>query len=533
MKKYNLIFSIILLFALSFSSCETWIDDTETEPLITTEGFFGTVTDLERILNGSYATLLGFEGEGLASAPFLINALNGDLVAPFPPNEGSISPQIMMLYQRQNALLGEESPGWNMIKYASRAINNANMVIDALENGSLENDPDFLYNQERMRGEAYLMRALANFEITKLVAKQYNIETSSSDLAGYYPLEPVYDKSDYLTERVSVEVAYQRMIEDVNQAIDLLPERWDLAYTPWGESFVYQSIYYWNCRRFNADVARALLAKLYFQMNDFTNARAACDALLGPTPGESLRYPLSDMRDLSKDVLGSKTQDPYGPYIPDVDTVGDDRDVPPSQELICDFYGSSEGYGPNVGRNAWGYYFTPSEDVEQGRSKLGEQGLGWFVMSEDFVDYLDWDYADSRFFFFVDEIEDEDYNYWYWPVKFALKGLNVLWYRSAEFFLMRAECNARLGNSEDAKLDLDYVRNRADLDNYDDDPFVFDNLVEEIIRERARELYLENNRYWDLIRLGALNGGNLPAGQRESGVPWDSPDLLFPMPELY
>ncbi len=533
MKKYIFLLGVAFM-TLTFTSCEEWIDETETEPLITTEGFFASVIDLERLLNGSYAALLGFQGEGLASAPFLVSALNGDLVAPYPYKESEISPVLMAIYERQNALTGEGSPGWDMIKYGSRAINNANMVIDALENGSLENDPDYLYNQERMRGEAYLLRALANFQITKMVAKQYNTATSSSDPAGYYPLKPVYDKADYPEERVTVEEAYRLMLEDSEKARELLPERWDLAYKQFGETFVYESLYYWNVRRFNADVARALMAELYFQMNDFPNAKTVCDDLLGDTPGESTRYPLSGMADLSSDVYGSKRQNPYGPYIVDIDTIGDDRPYEPSAEIICDFYGSSKSvYAPNLDGNAWGYYMTPPPDQEQGRSKLGEQGLGWFVMSERFLTYLDWDYSDARSFFFVDEIEDDDYNYWYWPVKFALKNLNVLWYRSAEFFLMRAECNARMGNDEDAKLDLNYVRNRADLQDYDDDPYVFDNLVEEIIRERARELYVENNRYWDLLRLGALTGSDLPAGERASSTAWDSPDLLFPLPELY
>lgn len=532
MKKYHSIILIAIVSMVFLGSCTEWLDETETEPIITTEGYLSSVMDIERLLNGAYATLLGNQGNGLASAPFLINALGSDLVAPYPDKEAEISPDILALYNRQYASLEEGNPGYNMIKYASRAVNNANMVIDALESGRLDKDPDFVYNQERMRGEAYLLRAMANFEITKLVGKQYNSSTSGGDLAGYYPVKPVFDKSDYPSERLTVEQAYQKMLRDAETALGLLPERWDLAYSAFGESFVYQSDYYWECRRFNADVARALKAKLYFQMNDFTHALEACNALLDPTPGESSKYPLSSVKDLSKAVYGSKDQSPYGPYITEVDTVGDDKDYEDYQEIICDFFGSSD-FGPNVDRNAWAFYLTPSEDMEQGRSKLGEQGLGWFAMSEEFFDYLDWDYSDARFFFFVDELEDDDYNYWYWPVKFTLNGLNVLWYRSAEFFLMRAECNARLGNEADAKLDLDYVRDRSGLDPYDEDSRAFPDLVEEIIRERGRELYVENNRYWDLLRLGALNGGELPAGGRSSSSAWDSPGLLFAMPELY
>ncbi len=520
--------------SLSLFSCEEWIAGTETEPLITTEGYFTTVTDLERLLNGAYATLLGYQGEGLAGSPFLIAALGSDLVAPYPAHEDEIDPEIRLLYDHQVAAGSQNSPAFKMIKYASRAINNANMVIDALENGSLESDPDFLYNHERMRGEAYLIRAMANFEIVKLASKQYDPSTAGNDPGNYYPLSPVYVRDDFPAGRISVEETYGRLLGDIEMAENLLPVRWDQVYAEYGPTFVYQSDYYWKSRKFSQDVATALKAKVLFQKNDFSGAKAAVDQLLGPVPGESTKYPLSEMKDLNKSVMGNKSDGPVGPYLVGIDTVGDDKAVAPNQEIIFDFYGSSEGYGPNEGRNSWAYIFTPKYGEEQGRSKLGEQGTGWFVLSESFIWDFDWDYVDSRFFNFMDELEDEEFNYWYWPVKFAVRNLNVLWYRSAEFFLMRAECNARLGSESDALQDLDYVRERADLDPFGGGGG--QELIGEIVRERARELFMEKNRYWDLLRLGALGelpGGMLPRGDRDQTVAWDDPALIFPMPELY
>jgi len=527
------IFFLFLLPMLIFTtvSCEDWLDETETEPLITTDGFLGSVLDLERLLNGTYASLLGPEGNGLARSPFLISSLNSDLVAPYPPNQDQISEEIMLMYNRQNALTGPNSAGQQMIKHAYRTVNIANLVIDALENGSLEKDPDFLYNQERMRGEAYLMRALAMFEVTKLAGKQYNDATSSSDLAGYYPTAPVNDKEDFPAERVTVARAYELIIEDAQMAAALLPLRYDLAYTEWGESFGYPSLYYFNSRRFNSDIAHAFLAKVYFQQNDFANALEALNIVLGNTPGESTKYPLSTLQNLVGAVMGGSDQFPVGPHIEDLD--GPVSGAAINQEIICDFYGRSAGSGPNLSRNAWAYYFTPAFGEDQGSSNLGEQGLGWFSMAFGFEEYLQWDWNDFRLFFFADEMEDEEYNLWYWPIKFAKNNINVLWYRSADFFLMRAECNARLGNEADAIADLDLVRSRARLGDYVGSQDDTGDLPRDIIRERAREMFLENNRYWDLLRIGALTGEPLPAGLRDQPTPWDDPMLLFPLPELY
>lgn len=523
---------LLLSSVFMMSSCEKWLDETVSEPLITTEGYLKSVLDLERLLNGSYAILLGHNGEGLASAPFLIATLNSDLVAPYPPEKDKISQEVMHMYNRQNALTGEGSPAHNMIKYAYRAINNANIVIDALENGSLENDPDFLFFQERMRGEAYLMRALAMFEVTKLVGKQYNEATSSSDLAGYYPRRPINDRADFPNERVTVAQAYELMIEDAQQAITLLPVRFDLAYTQWNDGgFGYPSMYYSNTRRFNSDIAHAFLAKVYFQMNDFANALQACNVLLGDTPGSSTKYPLSGLQNLISAVLGGSQKLPSGPFLEEID--GDPSLAGPAQEIIADFYGRTARYGPNLNRNSWAYYFTPAYGEDQGNSNLGEQGLGWFSMLPGFEEYLDWDWNDFRLFFFADEMEDDDWELWYWPIKFARNNLNVLWYRSADFFLIRAESNARLGNRADAIADLNAVRARARLGGYEGSQDDTGNLPSDIVRERAREMFLENNRYWDLLRIGALTGNPLPAGNRDTSTPWDDPGLLFPMPELF
>jgi len=523
----------VLLFSLLFthSACEKWLDETETEPMITTEGFLSSVLDLERLLNGGYAALLGNEGKGLAGSPFLVATLNSDLVAPYPPHASKIPQDIMNMYNRKNSLTAEGSPAWDMIKYAYRATNIANMVIEALENGSLEKDPDYLFFQERMRGEAYLLRAMAMFEVTKLVGKQYNTATSESDLAGYYPVKPTFEKKDFPAERVTVAKAYEMLISDGKMAASLLPVRFDLAYTQWGDGFGYPSIYYSSTRRFNSDIAHAFLAKAYFQMNDFANALEACNVVLGDTPGLTTKYPLSTLQNLVNAVLGGNQLLPQGPHLVEID--GDVTGALVNQEIICDFYGRSAGFGPHIDRHSWAYYFTPAFGEDQLSSNLGEQGLGYFSMVFGFEEYLDWDWNDFRLFFFADEMEDDDWDLWYWPIKFAKNNLNILWYRSADFFLMRAECNARLGNRDDAIADLDRVRTRARLGGYQSSPDNTGDLPADIIRERAREMFLENNRYWDLLRVGALTGAPLPAGGREQATPWDDPDLLFPMPELF
>lgn len=516
----------ILIFLIPFFawSCEDWLNEHEIGDQIITETFFSSVDDLEKVLNGGYAALLGVNGEGLASSPFFIGTLAGDFVAPFAPNYNNLPDYFLNEYRRLHSTSGPNSFGQRYMKYLSRAANNANMVIDALENGSLEDQPKFKERNGRLRGEAYMLRALSNFEITKLVGKQFNSSTSSVDLAGIYPTKPIFSASDVPSQRLTVKESYKQLISDLEKAIELLPVQFQPE----------QNSPFYGTRRFTKDAARALLAKVYFQKHDFENAKILVDSILGPTPGDPDYYPLTRGRDLDE-IYWNSEDEPYGPG----------REDEEDAEIICDFRGESKEGGPNAEYNVYGFAITPDPAFgEMGRSRVDEDfAKGYFAMSEHFISYVNFDGGDSRYQVFIDEIPGEDAEgnlimYW-WSIKFASDGINVMWYRSAEFMLMRAECNARLGNDQDAIGDLNAIKDRAGIDFYGDDPNEMPTLIEEIIRERARELYLENYRYWELLRLGALDGSMLPQGDRSgedvvignaSGVSWDDPSLLYTLP---
>lgn len=74
----------------------------------------------------------------------------------------------------------------------------------------------------------------------------------------------------------------------------------------------------------------------------------------------------------------------------------------------------------------------------------------------------------------------------------------VVW-RLADLILLRAECRARL-NRADAIDDLNKIRNRAELPNYDNSQA--HDLRREIFEERRRELFGEGHFYFDVIRNG-------------------------------
>jgi hypothetical protein len=526
---------IITVIAIVVASCSKWLDEPEPGDQLITDTYLNSVEDLERLLTGAYASMLGDDGRGMAGSSFLVPVLNSDFVKPVAANKATIPDDLMDLYLRRNSTQAKGSYAYDLIKYTSRAINNVNLVIDVLENGSLEDDPDFEELSTRMLGEAYMLRAMANFEQTRLLGKQYNTSTSSSDLAGLYPLKPVLNPEELPSSRVTVAEAYNRMISDLKTAITKLPERYDAS--------THARTY--GTRRVNKDAARALLAKVYFQQNDFTNTIAVINELLGNTAGDSPKYPLDDIGNLKNNIFGLSDGNAYVPNTSQVNK---------TSELIFDFYGASKENGPNLSDNnhTWGQYFTSSK--------------AWFAMSDTFMDYTGFNsrktitnktIQDKRGIYFIDTVEiisGSDTNAYYFPKKFEKPKVNITWYRSAEFLLIRAECYIRTNDESSAEDDLNAIRIRAgltdfgldsydwnDIDNNDTIEVTKDQLktvMEGIKMERARELFMEKYRTWDMIRLGAFGEGKVPQGNRTvangellygdlSGIVWDSENWVF------
>ncbi|MCT4616140.1 MAG: RagB/SusD family nutrient uptake outer membrane protein [Marinifilaceae bacterium] len=71
--------------------------------------------------------------------------------------------------------------------------------------------------------------------------------------------------------------------------------------------------------------------------------------------------------------------------------------------------------------------------------------------------------------------------------------------RLSEIILLRAELYQISGQDSKAIQDLNTIRNRAGLPNYNAGSSI---LKDEIFHERERELFAEGHRYWDILRSG-------------------------------
>jgi len=538
MKRYIQNISIILLlFATVFAACEKTFDDYLDEPQLegqtTTESYWVAVSEMDKLMNGAYAVLLGFSGNGFGQSVHIIANVMADFVAPYEPNyaqmEGALGSRI---YRRQNNITDWDDHT-RILQYASNAENISNAIIEKLSSGDYDNDPDFDVLGKILLGEAYAMRAAINFEYTKFFGKQYHSSTLN-EKAWIYRKKYITSVRDAYKGRETVADSYQLLLDDLEKAIELLPEEYNPEIHP--ETYA--------TNRFHKGFAQALKAEVLFQMNDFQAAKNAVDDLIGFSPGNPSKYPL-DAYDpengFPSTVYYRFENEWYGPS--------------KNQEVIFSF-GADAGTAPaRADRNQrWALFLPPVADMSQSRANFEYGGTrAVWRMSQHFIDYVNFDKEnDLRFQHLIDEIvSSEDGNTYWWPLKFNMSsagpnGQNILWFRSAQFLLMRAECNARLGNSADAIADLDAVRNRAGIGNYTGSTDDSGNLVADIIRERAREMFLERYRMWELLRLGAIDGTPIGQGDRlivpatnpgfdaihtgTNSIPWDSNFWPFSIP---
>ncbi|MGB3343644.1 MAG: RagB/SusD family nutrient uptake outer membrane protein [Aequorivita sp.] len=130
----------------------------------------------------------------------------------------------------------------------------------------------------------------------------------------------------------------------------------------------------------------------------------------------------------------------------------------------------------------------------------------------------------------IGKVTDGDQT-WYYPNKYKAKqntGTSIEYsmvFRLSEQYLIRAEARARLGNIPAALEDLNKVRARAGLIDYEANSQ--SEILDAIIIERFHELFSEfGHRWFNIKRMGIANDILAPI---KPG--WKPTDVLLPLPE--
>ena len=447
MKTKFITFITIGLLAISWTSCDKLldIDPDETANFQVIDSALQTTADMQELLNSCYDIMANtYQGNQQILSELLSNTLNS------PYNHDDYAE----VYNRNTLFFNGTIGGYYGDPYT--AIMRANTIFESYER--IED----LAAEDKLRFEAEgrFIRGVNHYEIAQLFAQPYGYSADNSHagiaIRTEVTIEPI--------PRASVAEVFTSVIQDLKFAEENLPLSNVTNGIPYADKWA----------------ARAMLARVYFQMNDFQNASDYASQVIdqGPFMLDSLDARWSDdistenVFTLVKSLLyndGSSLRDNYRA----------DNNLPTlraSKEYYEGFYGLLGN--PNDERGKW-------LDVQ-------EAGL-------------------PTEFYSVNRFDAETFN---------IPFLNL-----TEIMLIRAESNGELSSDLLSAInDLNLIKLRAGIGTISEGATA-DVIILNAQKERAKEMLGEGRYAYDLKRRGA-NGDNIMV----RGAPWNCPGMILQFP---
>lgn len=437
-------FGLLLGFVLIWASCSDSFLESIPDNASSIEEQLNTAADARIYMNGAYDALSSGNVYGGQFA--LISELMADGIDDTDLNNGD---WLAHYTRTTDIFLGTTR---TMMHDGFKAVARANNVL-----GQLDRISD-LTNEDRqtLEGEIHFIRALVHFDAVRFFAQPYGYTEDNNHLGIVLRTE----FSTELLNRGTVAEAYTLVLEDLKAAELLLPE----------DNGNYANVY----------AAKALLARVYFQMNDFQNAfDYANDVILN-----------------SGAMLDTLAQAKFG--------------YAPTNEVLFRLV-STDINSDNANGSIRGYFFVgagvtvPSVRVSNdvfNAATLDEsdrRGLEWFsnVSGVNFC---------SKFR--LDEIYDN-------PV-----------IHLTEMYLIRAEAAVELNDNEQGAMDINEIRERVNKAPLSPSSAT-NQLIQTIRGERMIEMYFENNRLHELKRQALRDSPNLLI----RGAPWDCAGMVCQLPD--
>jgi hypothetical protein len=336
----------------------------------------------------------------------------------------------------------------------------ANAVLEGVTNSESINDSV----KNELKGQAKFIRAFCNFYLCNLF--------------GDIPLitETNWHNTSLLS-RTPIDEVYQQIISDLKDAQSLLPPDYAVGN---GERIIP-----------NKWAAKALLARVYLYLEDWTNAETLSGEIISNVNLFSINIDLNDVFKMN------------------------------SRETIWQLQQSNIVYPYNATNE--GYKIIPADATSQPLIYITDYLINDMGDNDKRkADWIDSTFVDGSKYYYP-------YKYKVGPSESTPNGAYTEYYmvlRLAEQILIRAEAGARQNKLSNAISDINLIRQRAGL------PLLPATLTQEEIisnieRERKVELFAEwGHRWLDLKRwkkadivLAPIKGSN-----------WQSSDTLYPIP---
>ena len=231
---------LISVLFLSLGSCRKWLD-IYPEGVQLEADAVKTQKDLSMILVSSYdATANHYNGRVQ-----FFNELMGDNLE--KPQSGFTVP----IYLHTTNYFNSDVGGLYADLY--NVIFRLNYIIKRMNDGTIDVEDAF---KVRATGETKFLRAMIYFDLVRIWAQPYGFTADNSHLGVVLRTSPETRPKG----RGTVAEAYNLIISDLEDAIVNLPVS--------------------NGNYANKDAAKALLAKVYFQMNDYNKVKDLCNEII-------------------------------------------------------------------------------------------------------------------------------------------------------------------------------------------------------------------------------------------------------------
>lgn len=466
MKKYRFKYIQFLLLGILFAGATSCDKRLDLQPVqsISTEVALSTSSGIEGLLVGAYnrasrndlyggriqmlADLYGFhQWTGMRQATF-----NGTFQQP-------------MEVFNKSVLVNNSFVASHWLE-AYSLINATNLILDHID----VVDEDV---RDEVSGSAKFLRALVYFDLVRMFATPYETGQANSQPGVPISVEGILDYSgDLRIPRNTVEEVYDQIISDLNAAYNELPS----ANSFWSDQYS----------------AKALLARVYLQQGNYTEARDAAHEVIG-----------NSGRSLTSTYAGAFNNDANS-----------------SEDLFAIQF-TSQDASSSVNQLIAHYASQPN----------GGRG-GDIRIQQDFIDMFD-SPTDVRGSFF-DPLFPSGRNL---SAKYTNEFANLPVIRLAEMYLIRAEANFREGTAIGASPldDINTIRERADAD------LLSAVTLDAILLEREFELSFEGFLIHDIKRtkrdisvtvmVDHDNDPDTDPVPTLSIISYDAPRLVYPIPQ--
>lgn len=233
---------LALLISIFFIGCKKdWLEIKANKSDVVPQ----TLADYQALLNSETIVNNSFFYEGVIGADNFYLLDN---------NYFTLSPRERNTYIWDKELYPDgNSPAWNG---AFTKVMHANVVLEGLEKIAKTASNTIAWNE--LAGTALFVRSMQFYDLLQVYAAPYN--NANLNMPGI-PIRITADIS-VASKRATIKECYQKIITDLGEAENLLPE--------------FVSIYV----RPSKQSARALLARIYLSMQDYVNAEIYADKLL-------------------------------------------------------------------------------------------------------------------------------------------------------------------------------------------------------------------------------------------------------------